>query len=63
LPDGQGWRHPTRMKPHSLDLREKILRAYDEHLGSQFALAALFGVSRSFVEKLRPRRRTTLIRF
>jgi transposase len=47
------------MKPYSLDLREKILRAYDEHRGSQRALAALFGVSRAFVEKLVQRRRRT----
>jgi transposase len=31
----------------------------DEHRGSQRALAALFGVSRAFVEKLVQRRRTT----
>ena len=48
----------TSMKPYSLDLREKILRAYDEHRGSQRALAAFFGVSRAFVEKLLQRRRT-----
>jgi transposase len=47
------------MKPYSLDLHEKILRAYDEHRGSQRALAALFGVSRAFVEKLVQRRRST----
>jgi transposase len=47
------------MNPSSLDLREKILRAYDEHRGSQRALAALFGVSRAFVEKLIQRRRST----
>jgi transposase len=47
------------MKPYSLDLREKILRAYDEHRGSQRALAALCGVSRAFVEKLVQRRRST----
>jgi transposase len=47
------------MKPYSLDLREKILRAYDEHRGSQRALAALFGVSRAFVENLLQRRRAT----
>jgi transposase len=46
------------MKPYSLDLREKILRAYDEHRGSQRALAALFGVSRACVENLLRRRRT-----
>lgn len=47
------------MKAYSLDLRQKILRAYDQRLGSQRALAALFGVSQSFVEKLVRRRRTT----
>jgi transposase len=47
----------SAMKPYSLDLRAKLLRAYDEHRGSQRALAALFGVSRAFVEKLLQRRR------
>jgi transposase len=47
------------MKPYSLDLREKLLCAYDAHRGSQRALAALFGVSRAFVENLLRRRRTT----
>jgi transposase len=46
------------MKPYSLDLREKILRAYDGGSSSQRAVAALFGVSRSFIEKLLQRRRT-----
>jgi transposase len=44
---------------YSTDLREKIVRAYDEGLGSQRAVADLFGVSRSFVEKLLRRRRLT----
>ena len=44
---------------YSTDLREKIVRAYDEGLGSQRQIADLFGVSRSFVEKLLRRRRTT----
>ena len=47
------------MKAYSLDLRAKILRAYDAHRGSQRALAELFGVSRAFVENLLRRRRTT----
>ena len=47
------------MKAYSIDLREKILRACDERLGSQCAIATLFGVSQSFVEKLLRRRRTT----
>jgi transposase len=45
------------MNAYSLDLREKILRACDQHLGSQRAIAALCGVSQSFVEKLVRRRR------
>jgi transposase len=47
------------MKPYSLDLREKLVRAYDEHFGSQRRLASLFGVSRSFVERLLQLRRST----
>jgi transposase len=47
------------MRPSARDLREKLLRAYDAHRGAQRALAALFGVSRAFVEKLGQRRRTT----
>lgn len=45
------------MKAYSLDLREKIVRAVDERVGSQGLVAQLFGVSRSFVEKLLRRRR------
>jgi transposase len=47
------------MKAYSIDLRQKILRACDQRLGSQRAIAALFGVSQSFVEKLVRRRRAT----
>jgi transposase len=47
------------MNLYSLDLREKIIRAYDEKFGSQRSLASLFGVSRSFVEKLLQQRRST----
>jgi transposase len=47
------------MKTYSLDLRQKILRACDQHVGSQRTIAALFGVSQSFIEKLLRRRRTT----
>ncbi len=45
------------MKAYSLDLRQKILRAYDQRLGSQRAIAALFGVSQLFVEKPLQQRR------
>jgi transposase len=47
------------MKAYSIDLRQKILRACDQRLGSQRAIATLFGVSQSFVEKLLRRRRIT----
>jgi transposase len=47
------------MKAYSLDLRQKILRASDQGLGSQRAIATFFGVSLSFVEKLLRQRRTT----
>jgi hypothetical protein len=40
------------MGTYSMDLRPKILRACERRLGSQRALADLFGVSLSFVEKL-----------
>ena len=46
------------MKPSSLDLRHKILRAYDPHFGSQRAIAAFVSVSQSFGEKVLRRRRT-----
>jgi transposase len=45
------------MAPYSLDLRQKIVQAYERGMGSQRALAELFGVSVSFVEKLFIRKR------
>jgi transposase len=46
------------MAAYSIDLRQKILHAYERRLGSQRAIADLFGVSVSFVEKLLRRFRT-----
>jgi transposase len=40
------------MAPYSIDLRQKILQAYERGEGSQRRLAELFDVSISFVEKL-----------
>jgi transposase len=40
------------MAPYSLDLRHKIVQAYERGVGSQRQIAELFGVSVSFVEKL-----------
>src|SRR5918992_2134780 len=45
--------------PYSTDLRQKIIRACDQKTGSQRQIAELFGVSKSFVEKLLRRHRTT----
>lgn len=45
--------------PYSLDLREKVIQAYEQGRGSQRALATVFGVSREFVEQLWRRYRTT----
>jgi transposase len=47
------------MAAYSIDLRQKILQAYERRLGSQRALAHLFGVSLAFVEKVLRQHRTT----
>jgi transposase len=47
------------MASYSIDLRQKILHAYERRMGSQRTLADIFGVSLSFVEKLLRRHRTT----
>ena len=47
------------MARYSIDLRRKILQAYERRIGSQRALADIFGVSLSFVEKLLRRHRAT----
>lgn len=40
------------MAPYSLDLRRKVVEAYERGVGSQRQVAELFGVSLAFVEKL-----------
>jgi len=47
------------MAPYSLDLRQRQLPAHERWSGSQRALAELFGVSVSFVEKRLRRQRAT----
>ncbi len=47
------------MRAYSLDLRQKIVKAYDKGMSTQGQIAQTFGVSRSFVEKLLRRRRST----
>jgi transposase len=51
--------HLGPMPAYSIDLRQKILRAWARHLGSQRALADLFGVSLACVEKVLRQHRTT----
>jgi transposase len=46
------------MAAYSIDLRQKILPAYERRLGSQRALADVFGVSLSCIEKVLRRYRT-----
>ena len=46
-------------KPYSLDLRQKIVNAYDQGDLSQRSLAKQFGVAKSFVQKLLKQRRET----
>lgn len=40
------------MKAYSLELREKIVQAYDNHEGSQRQLASRFKVSLSFIQRI-----------
>jgi transposase len=47
------------MAAYSIDLRQKILRACEQHLGSQRRIADMFGVSLAFVEKVVRQHRTT----
>jgi transposase len=47
------------MRPYSLDLRERIAAAIDDHEGSIREIARLFRVSTSFIVRLLQRRRAT----
>jgi transposase len=47
------------MAAYSIDLRQKIWHAYERRLGSQRALAHVFGVSLSCIEKVLRRSRTS----
>lgn len=47
------------MKAYSVDLRTRIVEAVDRQVGSQGEVAALFGVSRTWVKKLLRQRRET----
>jgi transposase len=47
------------MAAYAIDLRQRILRAWERHLGSQRTMADIFGVSRAFVENVLRQHRTT----
>jgi transposase len=47
------------MKPYSMDLRQRVVEAYENGEGAQKELAEAFGVSLSWVEKLLCRWRQT----
>jgi transposase len=47
------------MAAYSLDLHQKILRAWERRFGSQRTIADVFGVSLAFVEKVLRQHRTT----
>jgi len=47
------------MKTYSLDLRERVIRAYDRKVGPQAEVAKLFGVSVPWIKKLLRQRRET----
>jgi transposase len=47
------------MAAYSIDLRQKIVQVYERRWGSQHALADVFRVSLSFVEKVLSRYHTT----
>ena len=45
------------METYSMDLRERVVRAYDEELGTQQELARVFKVSVPWIKKLLRQRR------
>jgi transposase len=45
------------METYSMDLRERVIRAYDEKVGTQEEVAELFRVSVPWIKKLLRRRR------
>jgi transposase len=47
------------METYSMDLRERVVRACDEKLGTKEEIAELFGVSTAWIRRLLQRRRDT----
>ena len=47
------------MKTYSMDLRERVVQACDEEMGTREEIARLFGVSTAWIRRLLQRRRET----
>jgi len=47
------------MKTYSMDLRERVVQACDERVGTRKEIANLFGVSTAWIRRLLQRRRET----
>jgi len=47
------------MGTYSLDLRERVIKAYDQKVGAQAEVAKIFGVSVPWIKKLLRQRRET----
>jgi len=47
------------MESYSMDLRERVVRACDEQVGTRMEIAELFGVSTAWIRRLLQRRRET----
>ena len=45
------------METYSVDLRERVIRAYDDGVGTQDEVSVLFGVSVAWIKKLLQQRR------
>lgn len=47
------------MESYSMDLRERVVRACDEQIGTRTEIAEMFGVSTAWIRRLLQRRRET----
>ena len=47
------------MESYSMDLRERVVRACDERIGTRMEIAETFGVSTAWIRRLLQRRRET----
>jgi transposase len=47
------------MKPYSLDLRERVVKAYEQGKGSIAQIAVMFNVGQTFIKKMLRQKRET----